>query len=100
MDKKQARAIADVIVNEEVIPFLRSLEPKIMSDEVFLSLCQTIILTTTKAMHNFCVSYQDFEYKDVWLEGVKDKIHQGVDKFFNTEGDQSDLKIMSKTFFQ
>ncbi|APS51730.1 hypothetical protein AVI51_13315 [Piscirickettsia salmonis] len=100
MDKKQAKTIADVIVNEEVMPFLRSLEPKMISDEVFLSFCQTIILTTTKAMHDFCVSYHDFEHKEIWLEGVKGKILQGVDKFFNAESDQPDLKIMPKTFFQ
>ncbi|AKP72303.1 hypothetical protein Psal006b_00095 [Piscirickettsia salmonis] len=100
MDKKQAKTIADVIVNEEVMPFLRSLEPQMISDEVFLSFCQTVILTTTKAMHDFCMSYQEFEHKEIWLEAVKDKIHQGVDKFFNTENGQFDLKTMPKNFFQ
>ncbi|QGP56877.1 hypothetical protein PsalMR5_04849 (plasmid) [Piscirickettsia salmonis] len=100
MNKTEATAMAHSIAEQELLPFLRSLEPQMISDEVFLSFCQTTILTVTKVMSDFCVSYHDFEHKEIWLEGVKGKILQGVDKFFNAESDQPDLKIMPKTFFQ
>ncbi|KLV36032.1 hypothetical protein AB894_05245 [Piscirickettsia salmonis] len=77
-----------------------TLESQMITDEVFLSFCQTTILTITKVMSDFCVGYKDFEHKEIWLEGVKDKIHQGVDKFFNAGNESSDLKVTSKTFFQ
>ncbi|OAJ33739.1 hypothetical protein [Piscirickettsia salmonis] len=82
MDKKQAKTIADVIVNEEVMPFLRSLEPKMVSDEVFLSFCHMVILTLTNAMYKFCDDFEEFEDKPLWLDSVKKSIHKGIDKFF------------------
>ncbi|WP_230392366.1 hypothetical protein [Piscirickettsia salmonis] len=51
-------------------------------------------------MYDYCISYDDFEYKEMWLEGVKEKIHQGIDKFFNIDSCQSDLKITPAPFFQ
>ncbi|MGJ3495718.1 hypothetical protein PsalN5692_01052 [Piscirickettsia salmonis] len=100
MNKIEATATAQSISEQELLPFLRSLEPKMMSDEVFLAFCQTSILTITKAMYDYCISYDDFEYKEMWLEGVKEKIHQGIDKFFNIDSHQPDLKTTPAPFFQ
>ncbi|ODN41517.1 hypothetical protein [Piscirickettsia litoralis] len=100
MEKKEATAIAQSLTEKELLPFLRSLEPKMVSDEVFLSFCQTTILTMTKVMRDFCVNYDDFDCKDAWLENVKENIHKGVDKFFKIGGGETGLNIMSKTFFQ
>ncbi|MGJ3500362.1 hypothetical protein [Piscirickettsia salmonis] len=82
MDKKQAKTIADAIVNEDVLPFFKSLDPKIVSDEVFLAFCQTVILTLTKMMYQFCDDFDDFESKPLWVDSVKKSLHQGINKFF------------------
>ncbi|PRP61566.1 hypothetical protein C7B72_21365 [Bacillus halotolerans] len=100
MNKTEATATAQSIAEQELLPFLLSLEPKMMSDEVFLAFCQTSILTITKAMYDYCMSYDDFEYKEIWLKGVKEKIHQGIDRFVDIDSRQSDLKITPASFFQ
>ncbi|ALA26736.1 hypothetical protein AVI51_16515 (plasmid) [Piscirickettsia salmonis] len=82
MDKKQAKTIADAIVNEDVLPFLKSLQPKMVSDEVFLAFCQTTILTLANTMYKFCDDFEEFENKPLWIDSVKKSLHQGIDKFF------------------
>ncbi|AKP75000.1 hypothetical protein Psal006b_03662 (plasmid) [Piscirickettsia salmonis] len=76
MDKKQAKTIADAIVNEDVLPFLKSLQSKMVSDEVFLAFCQTVILTLTNTMYKFCDDFEEFENKPLWIDSVKKSLHR------------------------
>lgn len=83
MSNPDATMMATGIIDSEVMPFLRSLDLNNMSEEVFLAFCQSMILTVTNIMHNFCVSCDEFDNKNEWIQDVKDNIHSGIDKFFN-----------------